>query len=254
MRQEVAKPIEITVSHTYDDCKCGISRLVAAHVQWKQYSVAVPTCRAVYGNRPVKDAMEAITEFTGMEIVEQAEAVSLVKSYSMSSNEYELLDELEVVSTAGWGRVYYLKRDVLKACLKEAAPKCFSCGRRKCLEQGHDWPLRWTHMHPSRLIEEKGYVYLLIHDSTQLLKVGYSETPAKRIQSHRAALPGGLRCIGVIAGGKYLEKTIHEELREWLAPGHCEWFYFSSAVEKYVNMLLSHRAMQANEHQNLVTK
>lgn len=238
--------VHLEVPHYYSDCGCAAARFVSVKVRDTIYGVSVPTCRSLYGGRPVRDAMDAIEDASGYRIIHAREAEALVGKFSTLGHGAGIPRDLCVdpVAESGFNNAYYLWREVIQACLKTSRAKCPTCGSRKCDDKNHALLKGWGWEHPSRLLEQSGFVYVLLHAATGLVKVGYSGDTKKRIQSHKAAIPGDLTVLGTVIGGRYLEQTIHEEISAFKAPGHAEWFYYAPFVQRYITALLSHEPLR----------
>lgn len=238
-------PVTLTTSHWYADCSCkDIARVVCVKHPIRA-NVLVRVCTQVYGRRPIGDAIDVLSEFTGMRFIDKEEALTLVRQIS-SSIPGEVIGRAETVACGGFGRAYYMKRDILRLCAEGAYVKCEICGVRNCRDIDH-----------RRVVDDiftlercgAGQVYFLLHEPTQYVKVGFSTQPTKRLSGHAAAIPGKLTVLGVFPGGRYLERSIHEDLSDWLVPGHQEWFFYCPAVRDYLSRI---RAVYVREGDMLV--
>lgn len=220
--------------HWFSDCDCTqIVRAVCIEYPIRA-EVAVRACVDVYGRRPVGSALDAVSDHTGIRFVDHNEAGVLVSEYS-TAIPGQILSDCTPVVTSGFSRTYYVKRDVIRACLPLKRKKCFICGRRSCRDPEH------RAVGDASLLERMsiGDVYVLLHEPTKYVKVGFSSEPVKRIRAHSVSIPGKLNFLGVFPGGRALERAMHEDLADWLVPGHREWFFYSPPVQEYVSRLAS---------------
>lgn len=224
----------LTTDHEWDDCPCtAITRVIAVRHPIKA-EIRVRWC-AEYTRTPVLSAMDTLAGVTGRHIIGHREALSLIECYS-NGPASQVLDNVECVTEYGFSRKYYVKRDILAGCLQCPKQKCVACGERNCVDVDHG---NVQEFFASIRMYESGQVYFLLHMPTKYLKVGYSATPVKRLQSHRSSIPGDMTTLGVVPGGRYLESAVHEELDRWLVPGHKEWFFYTPAVREYVERIVS---------------
>lgn len=246
--EEESDVVFLSTPHWFADCQCGNFARVVRVTHPIRADIRVTSCMDIYGRRPIRDALDVLSDYTGMSFVDRNEAGVIVSTYSTAS-EYEILKECEAVCHGGYNRTYYLRRDVLKTCISSKRPKCVACGIRSCRDPDH------------RIISDdlyvldkmsSGDVYLLLHEATQYVKVGFSSQPAKRLRSHTSAIPGRLRVLGVFPGGRWLERAIHEDLSEWLVPGYREWFFYSPSVKEYLSRIASARKTYQADTQKTV--
>lgn len=73
-------------------------------------------------------------------------------------------------------------------------------------------------------------VYFLQTD--HYVKIGFSETPQKRISSIQVSLPTKLRVLMIIKGGRKLEKQLHKRFAHLRSNG--EWFKINEEIEDYL--------------------
>jgi hypothetical protein len=224
----------LTTDHEWGGCDCErITRIISVSYP-VEAEIHVRACAEVVGT-PLLSAMDALGEAIGRRIIAQSDAFDLLRKYSNGlQSKYDVLTDVPCVLSGAAGRRYYLKRDILKACGKEPKKKCVACGERNCMDRDH-WLASGFADEVRRM---DGYVYFMLHAPVKFLKVGYSATPAKRLQTHRASIPGELTTLGVVPGGRLLEQAIHEELCDWLVPGHKEWFFYSEVVRDYVDRIV----------------
>lgn len=67
-----------------------------------------------------------------------------------------------------------------------------------------------------------GYVYFIIDERSQAIKIGWARNPEMRLQSLQVANPNELRLLGSITGGCGLEGKIHNQFDHLRIRG--EWF------------------------------
>ena len=226
--------MKLTTEHIHPGCSCTyITRIVCVdHPVVAE--VHVRAC-AEAQREPLLRAMQALEKATGLVVVDQSEADRLVSKYSTNSIG-AVLNGLEPVYVGGFNRKYFLKRDVLSACSSSAKAKCEVCGNRGCKDEGH---LNAVSFSQTVELLHRGYVYFALHDPTKYLKIGFSESPGKRLQTHRVSIPGQVITLGVVPGGRALERALHDELKSWLVPGYQEWFFYSEFVKDYVGRIVS---------------
>lgn len=226
--------MQLITEHVFSNCPCTEITRVITVSHPVDAEIHVRTC-VEYMQTPLLSAMDTLSEAIGRRIILEDEAVSLVASYSRRSPS-AVLGDVCCVLRGPWGRRYYVRREVLHACRESQIRKCVACGDRNCLDAGHRDASEFE-----QLIRraEDGYVYFMLHTPTKYLKVGYSSQPAKRLQTHRVAIPGDVTTLGVVPGGKMLERAIHDELSQWLVPGYHEWFFYAEAVRDYINRIVS---------------
>jgi hypothetical protein len=225
--------MKLTTDHTHPVCKCTeitrvvlVSHPVEAEIQVRLCAEADCT--------PLLSAMETLSAAIGRHIVSESEADWLISHYS-NRPPVRVLADITKVLEGGYCRRYYVKRDVLLKCAASPRVKCIACGDRNCDDPGHR---DLSEFEQTVERNRKGFVYFAIHQPTKYLKVGFSEKPAKRLQTHRASVPGELTTLGVVPGGRALEQAIHEELNVWLVPGYHEWFFYSHAVREYIDRII----------------
>jgi hypothetical protein len=225
----------LTTEHEWAGCDCNrITRIISVSHPVKA-EIHVRACAEVVAT-PLRSAMDALGEAIGRRIITQSDAFDLLRKYSNGlPSKYDVLNDVPCVLSGAFGRRYYLKRDILKACGLSPKQKCVECGDRNCTD---DHRGRVVHF-ANEVRRMDGYVYFMLHAPVKFLKVGYSATPAKRLQTHRASIPGDLTTLGIVPGGRLLEQAIHEELCDWLVPGHKEWFFYSGVVRDYVDRIVS---------------
>lgn len=222
----------LTTEHEYPYCDCDRITRVVSVSHPAEAEIHVRACAEIAGT-PLLSAMNALGAATGRNIITQQDAERLIGQYSTLST-YDALLDAPCVLAGAYGRRYYLWRDVLAACGKSPKKRCVVCGDRNCMDPEH-----WQAGSFANAVRRMdGYVYFMLHAPVKFLKVGYSATPAKRLQTHRAAIPGELTTLGVVPGGRLLEQAIHDELGDWLVPGHKEWFFYSEVVRKYVDRIV----------------
>lgn len=66
------------------------------------------------------------------------------------------------------------------------------------------------------------FVYCIHAEGTDLVKIGVSSRPRRRLQNLQIGCPFPLSVIGLVAGGKDAESRIHDDLRNKRKTG--EWF------------------------------
>lgn len=225
----------LTTEHEWGGCDCDrITRIISVSYPVKA-EIHVRACAEVVGT-PLRSAMDALSEAIGRHIIAQSDAADLVREYSNGlQRTHGVLAGVPCVLSGAAGRKYYLKRDILKACGLNPKKKCVDCGDRNCTDAHHGRVVEFA----DEVRHMDGYVYFMLHAPVKFLKVGYSATPAKRLQAHRASIPGELTTIGIVPGGRVLERAIHEELCDWRVPGHKEWFFASGFVMDYVDRIVS---------------
>lgn len=225
--------LNLFTDHLYLACPCiGFSRVICTEYPVKA-EIIVRDCQELQ-TRPILAALEAYGRSIGRKILTKKEAESMAYEYSCDTIA-NVFHQIRPVYKGGFNSYYYLWRDVAIACKKNPRPKCKTCGRRDCRDFGH----KEIELFNLMINKEKGsYVYFLLHEPTKILKVGISRSPAKRIQAHRASTPGDLTLLGVVPGGSWLEKGIHLDLDDYLAPGNHEWFYYTDYVKNYVNRII----------------
>lgn len=222
----------LTTDHEWGGCDCdNITRVISVSHP-VEAEIHVRVCAEIV-RTPLLSAMNALGEATGRRIITQSDAEYLIQRYSKRSLHDTLLD-VQCVLSGPYNRRYYLRRDILAACGRSPKKKCVVCGERDCMDRDH-WMAGGFADEVRRM---DGYVYFMLHAPVKFLKVGYSATPAKRLQTHRVSIPGELRTLGVVPGGRVLEQAIHDELRDWLVPGHKEWFFYSEVVRDYVDRIV----------------
>lgn len=78
-------------------------------------------------------------------------------------------------------------------------------------------------------------VYILTDASDRRLKIGYSATPAKRIQTHRTSNPG-IEVLAVLEhGDRRMEKALHRLLRGHRCSGTTEWYWDRKEVRSVLD-------------------
>lgn len=75
-------------------------------------------------------------------------------------------------------------------------------------------------------IEPAGFVYLISCAETNIVKIGYSLNPQRRLETLQSANPSKLTLQGAWPGTMQREQYIHRELRQFRISG--EWFYLSA--------------------------
>ncbi len=229
--------ITLDTNHAMAGCPCTEFTRVLSFDRPIEATIRVRACTEWFGRRPIRDALDVLSRHTGMTFIDKEQAMSLVGLYS-DEPPGVILNDIEPLIEAGFGRTYYVRRDVLKQCSRYGAPKCSLCGTRKCAEPSHkDFQFEMKVF----CRETSGEVYVLLHEPTQFVKVGFSSQSRKRIQTHRASIPGNLTLIGVFPGGRAVERGIHEQLCDWLVPGYQEWFFYSPFVREYLSRFAQFR-------------
>lgn len=66
------------------------------------------------------------------------------------------------------------------------------------------------------------YVYVIEAVGTDLVKIGVSDSPEKRIHQHQTSSPHKLRLLGYCLGSYAIEQALHLVLNEYRVRG--EWF------------------------------
>lgn len=219
--------LSLTTDHAWGRCECeAITRILEVSYPIDA-EIHVRACSEIT-QAPLRSAMDRLAAEIGRSIIAEREAESLIRRYSILSV-HDALEDVRCVLEGGFNRRYYLKRDILRACNRSPIPKCLICGERGCdqHQSAKDFA-EWVRTY------ESGSVYFMLHSPTKFLKVGFSCQPAKRLQTHRSSIPGELTTLGIVPGGRCMERAIHEELGEWLVPGYKEWFFYSAYVKKYI--------------------
>lgn len=232
------------------DCDCPPQRIIQATVRGKNFNIFVPTCTAVIGKQPILDACNCLSEHTGYSIIKSDETKEIVNKYT-NETIYDFRQEVSPVINGTFGNDYYLKREVLEFCSKSTKPvyPCSLCGVRHCDNyfcRNNSWDFSHnselysyrTHGKEVRIHGTDIYVYFIYHIGTRQVKIGHSTNPEKRIQTHLSSNSGEMRVLGIIYGSKFLESSIHQDLKTWLAPGKKEWFFYSETVAKYIQRVL----------------
>lgn len=226
--------MQLTTEHVFSNCPCtGITRIVlVSHPV--DAEIHVRAC-VEYMQTPLLSAMHELAQAIGRSIILEDDAVSLIARFSRLCPN-AVLGDVRCVLRGPGRRRYYVRREVLHACRESQIRKCMACGERNCLDEGHRDASEFE-----QLIRRTGdgYVYFMLHTPTKYLKVGYSSQPAKRLQTHRFSIPGDVTTLGVVPGGKMLERAIHDELSHWLVPGYHEWFFYAEAVRDYIDRIVS---------------
>jgi hypothetical protein len=226
--------LDIVTPHWFSDCNCvHFTRVVSIDYPVRA-DIRVRQCTDLYGRRPIGDAIDALSSSIGIRFIDKNLASSLIDRYS-TAIPGKVLDETEPVVRAGFGRTYYVRRDIMRACICDKRKKCAVCGDRTCRDSSHRVHFESDLRVLDRMAE--GDVYVLLHEPTQYVKVGFSSQPAKRLRSHAAAIPGKLLVLGVFPGGRSLEGAIHDDLSDWLVPGYQEWFFYSPTVKDYLSRI-----------------
>lgn len=224
---------KIKLDHWQLGCDCGHFRFISAKVRGTEYSICIPYCIHVSTGSGFRAGIEELEKVTGLHIINMKSAKELCRIYGASPYD---LDELEPVIDSGFGCKEFIKRDVVKLLFKKNSiqrKKCEICLGRNCRNRDHHF------MRQDRgPAKDTGYVYFLLHETTQFCKVGYSSEIHKRIRTLKVSTPGRMRLIGAVKGSYDLERNIHEELEQFRVPGHKEWFFFSDYVKKYVENLV----------------
>jgi hypothetical protein len=233
-KQEVER---LDTPHYFPGCSCELFTRVVSIEYPVTAEIRVRACTEIYGRRPVADALDLLSDAIGMRFVDNNEACSIVGRYSSEVPEF-IVRGAEPVTRSGFSRTYYLRRDIFRACIASKRDKCFECGDRMCRDTQH------AARHRELLCDiammdrmSSGFVYLMLHEPTQYVKVGFSSEPAKRLRTHAVSIPGKLSVLGVVPGGRTLEGAIHEDLSDWLVPGHQEWFFYSPHVREYLSRI-----------------
>jgi hypothetical protein len=82
---------------------------------------------------------------------------------------------------------------------------------------------------------QKGRVYFIQQGDEGAIKIGYSTTPEKRLQTLKTASPYPLRLLKVIEGGKILEKELHLRFAALHIDG--EWFNPNPELLEFIQQL-----------------
>ena len=82
-------------------------------------------------------------------------------------------------------------------------------------------------------------VYILTDASHSRLKIGYSATPAKRIQAHRSSNPGLEVLVLIENGDRRMEQALHRLLRGHRCAGATEWYWDSAEVRRVLAGVLA---------------
>jgi len=268
----------IHINHYYDDCECHIERVIQATIPdfrsmykraWqprqecfrsrtqeregslgesydnmnlretipnsKNFNISVPYCISRVNGTPILDACNALEKHTGYKIIKSSEAEDYVREYT-EETVHTFLENVPPVIQGAFGNDYFLKREVMWFCVHHEVSRCNFCGDRHCQDYSCK-ENRWDFERTNQICE--CYVYFLFHPATAQVKIGHSKNPMTRIQSHRSANAGDVKCLGIIEGSVFLEKNIHYDLSPWKASGKAEWFYYTDPVEKYIERMLS---------------
>jgi Meiotically up-regulated gene 113 len=81
-------------------------------------------------------------------------------------------------------------------------------------------------------IHELGAVYFARDDRTDMIKIGHSRDPWKRLSDLQVGNSNRLDLIGVIAASKEIEKLVHGNFPDGHARG--EWFYDRGVISQWL--------------------
>jgi hypothetical protein len=234
---------QLIMGHQKFGCSCGggPARIVVADLSDITYHIDVPPCIEWGSPSPVRSAMEFLSRCTQKRILPYSGAEHIIQEYAARSLG-NFLETVTPVTTTGFNHSYWLARDVWKFAIDQPYFKCKLCGTRACqsVECKAESNDRWHIQHELEEFQD-GTVYMLLHQATQILKIGFSSQPKKRIATHRAAVPGELTLIGTLNGTAVLEKNIHEELAPYRVPSRKEWFFYTPEVQRYTAIILGPR-------------
>lgn len=73
-------------------------------------------------------------------------------------------------------------------------------------------------------------IYFVTAAEADLIKVGYSKDPLKRMAFMQAHSPVRLNLMGCVDGGYDLERRLHSYFSEYIA--HAEWFHADPVVRE----------------------
>ncbi len=77
------------------------------------------------------------------------------------------------------------------------------------------------------------YIYVIIDETTNAVKIGYSNDPIRRLSSLQTAhSKTTLKLLTIFQGDKDIESAIHIDLEEYKLQG--EWFDFNKDVKDYL--------------------
>jgi len=78
-------------------------------------------------------------------------------------------------------------------------------------------------------------VYFIVDDAQQVVKIGYSTTPEKRLQALQTSNPNPLRIAAVTVGGWEAEQRLHTYYAPWRRAG--EWFELTPELQAHIDEL-----------------
>ncbi len=84
-------------------------------------------------------------------------------------------------------------------------------------------------------IEGEGYIYFIKDKSSDLVKIGYSVRPEKRIKNINLQTPGGVTVLAIIFGGYSAERWLHNLLKHDHVRG--EWFNYNENAKKVISFI-----------------
>ena len=89
--------------------------------------------------------------------------------------------------------------------------------------------------------QTEGYVYFIA--CGRYVKVGYSSVhPRRRLVAMRVLNPSPCRLIGVISGGKILERTVQRSMS--ICKHRNEWFHLTKATRALIGVLIERHGGQ----------
>lgn len=77
--------------------------------------------------------------------------------------------------------------------------------------------------------EEKDHLYFMQSDITGSIKIGRSNDPDRRLKDLQTGNPNKIKLVAIIEGKGYLEKKLHERLKEHRL--RLEWFDYKCVGE-----------------------
>lgn len=92
----------------------------------------------------------------------------------------------------------------------------------------------------NNMVEEEDRVYFILNPELNIIKIGISFNPFKRLYDLQSNYETNLKLLGFIKGGKSKENELHEQFKEYrLDIGdfevmETEWFLFKGTLKEYI--------------------
>jgi hypothetical protein len=97
---------------------------------------------------------------------------------------------------------------------------------------GPEPPRRELDEYKEKTREERGMIYFALAETTQMIKIGFSRSPHRRLKIHQESSPDKLSIIGIMLGNYAAEGEIHRKFKHLRS--HGEWFRVEEDLTEFI--------------------